>query len=478
MRKIALAETDKRALVDDDDFEKVSRYSWYEHSDGYVVTNASKEDGGGKIYLHRLVLGIRSNQVQVDHENHNKLDNQKKNLKSGTQQQNLSNRRGYKPVGKANYSKSKCMACKDKPPKYRVLWNGGKNESWLCSGCFSPWFGENWEKVNYYDEIGEKGIPKRYRIRRTVKEQGVKKGSLIYLEKAGYTGAMIALFVPPEMAKKLTLKDGLPAEELHVTLAYLGEANELPDLEALKALTQQLASQHAPLSGVINGMGRFANTNSEGEQPFYVSPDLPDLPRFRHCIIEALEEMGLSCSKDHGFTPHITLKYIKAGQPTPNVTLKESPITFDTLTLALGGVRFDYSLTGGIEKALDFEIVEVEKQEERQLAYGLILRPNKPDSQGDIYTPLEVEKACHNYAAKNGGVTDWLHKTTLPKTTAVLVESFIAPVDFVWNGYQVLKGDWMGCAWVRDAEKWQAVKSGEIKSFSIKGTGRRIPVGS
>lgn len=175
MKKIPLAESDKQALCDDEDHGKLSRYSWYEHSDGYVVTNAPKERGGGKIYMHRLVMGIRSNEVQVDHDDRNKLNNQKKNLKPGTQQQNLSNREGYKPVGKANYAKAACMACKEKPPQYRVLWNGGKNESWFCPECWPGWFSENWQKVNYYDQIGEGGIPKRYRIKRTVKEETVKK---------------------------------------------------------------------------------------------------------------------------------------------------------------------------------------------------------------------------------------------------------------------------------------------------------------
>ena len=54
-----------------------------------------------------------------------------------------------------------------------------------------------------------------------------------------------------------------------------------------------------------------------------------------------------------------------------------------------------------------------------------------------------------------------------------MVESFIAPTDFDWDGFQVKKGDWVGGMWVRDKEMWGDVKAGKINAFSIKGMGRR-----
>jgi hypothetical protein len=54
------------------------------------------------------------------------------------------------------------------------------------------------------------------------------------------------------------------------------------------------------------------------------------------------------------------------------------------------------------------------------------------------------------------------------------VESFVAPLDFDWNGFEVKKGDWLGAMWVRDKDKWDAIKKGQVQAFSIKGQGRRM----
>ncbi len=122
----------------------------------------------------------------------------------------------------------------------------------------------------------------------------------------------------------------------------------------------------------------------------------------------------------------------------------------------------------------EWEAIIIAKAQDKQLAYGLILRPNVADSQGDTYDDEEVEKAAHWYAANSLGKADWLHEAELPRGEAVLVESFVAPTSFDWNGFEVRKGDWLGAMWIRDKEKWEAVKKGEIQAFSIKGQGRRM----
>ncbi len=122
----------------------------------------------------------------------------------------------------------------------------------------------------------------------------------------------------------------------------------------------------------------------------------------------------------------------------------------------------------------EWEATIIAKAQDKQLAYGLILRPNVADSQGDTYDDEEVEKAAHWYAANSLGKADWLHEAELPRGEAVLVESFVAPTSFDWNGFEVRKGDWLGAMWIRDKDKWEAVKKGEIQAFSIKGQGRRM----
>jgi hypothetical protein len=65
-------------LFDFEDQELISRFNWSLHSKGYAVTNFR----GKQILMHRLILGIIDNsKIEGDHKNHNKLDNQRVNLR-------------------------------------------------------------------------------------------------------------------------------------------------------------------------------------------------------------------------------------------------------------------------------------------------------------------------------------------------------------------------------------------------------------
>jgi hypothetical protein len=127
-----------------------------------------------------------------------------------------------------------------------------------------------------------------------------------------------------------------------------------------------------------------------------------------------------------------------------------------------------------VEKSIEVAILE--KDEERHLAYGVILRPDVTDAEGDLYDTDDVEKAAHWYLVNRPGATDWLHEQELPRDQAVLVESVIMGTDVTeWHGKQVdlKKGDWLGVVWIPSDDRWQAVKAGEINAFSIRGVGRR-----
>ena len=95
MKQIKLVRKDLFALVDDADFEELSKYKWYFHSSGYA-TRVQYLGGGRKnqklitILMHR-VINNTPDDMQTDHINRNKLDNRKKNLRTVTTQQNQRN---------------------------------------------------------------------------------------------------------------------------------------------------------------------------------------------------------------------------------------------------------------------------------------------------------------------------------------------------------------------------------------------------
>jgi hypothetical protein len=84
------------ALIDDEDFQKVSDFKWRLSNNGYVIATWWHDGKSHHISLHRLVTGAPLGR-RVDHRHHNKLDNRKSELRLSTDTQNQGNRRKLKP---------------------------------------------------------------------------------------------------------------------------------------------------------------------------------------------------------------------------------------------------------------------------------------------------------------------------------------------------------------------------------------------
>lgn len=99
----------KIALIDDEDFVIVSKHKWYYAQEsknyGRAKTNIKKENGRGTtLKMHTLIMRPPKG-FEVDHINHNPLDNRRSNLRVVTRSQNQknmnkmsTNKSGYKGV--------------------------------------------------------------------------------------------------------------------------------------------------------------------------------------------------------------------------------------------------------------------------------------------------------------------------------------------------------------------------------------------
>lgn len=79
MKRIELGKG-KQALVDDDDFEMLSHWSWNLSSDGYAQNSRRNPGRTSTVRMHRMVT-LPDPDVDIDHINRDKLDNRKCNLR-------------------------------------------------------------------------------------------------------------------------------------------------------------------------------------------------------------------------------------------------------------------------------------------------------------------------------------------------------------------------------------------------------------
>jgi len=86
----------KFAQVDDEDYDFLMQWKWFAHRDESrkaPAWYAERRDGTrNHIKMHRQLMGcIKGDKKVVDHENHDTLDNQRKNLRIATPKQNAVN---------------------------------------------------------------------------------------------------------------------------------------------------------------------------------------------------------------------------------------------------------------------------------------------------------------------------------------------------------------------------------------------------
>jgi len=165
-----------------------------------------------------------------------------------------------------------------------------------------------------------------------------------------HTGGMIALV--PESPGKLTVPGGYPASEIHLTLAYLGDALDQwaqTVTDEITALGARVAADFAPLEAQIMG---YAVWNPDGGpdgsmQPcaVYELADDPLLSEMHEVACGSSREIigtGLWPDQFPVYEPHVT-----AGEGIDTSSMKATgPIRFTALRVALAGSVTDYPLSG------------------------------------------------------------------------------------------------------------------------------------
>jgi hypothetical protein len=158
-----------------------------------------------------------------------------------------------------------------------------------------------------------------------------------------FGGSMIALYPMSGEAEALALDTGQPADQLHITLAFVPGDVEPPHDE-LVAAVEQAAEASGVLVGEVNGIGRF-KAGDEGV-PVVALIDALGLAGLRTRVVNDLADAGVAYAQNHDFVPHMTLAYSEDGAPIEGETDRVGRLlSFLTLSVVSSdGTRTDLEL--------------------------------------------------------------------------------------------------------------------------------------
>ena len=173
---------------------------------------------------------------------------------------------------------------------------------------------------------------------------------------ADYTGAMVALRMTDDDAARLAVDGGEPADQLHLTLVYLGEAadiNAASRQAIIDGLTALAAEWHTAAEGdlAITGDGfsiNAFNPNTDGKDPCIVmgvsGEQLAAAHQQVHDVVKAVYGFP---AQHQPFVPHVTLAYTDDLSLVGALANRTGPVTFDRLRVAFAGSNHDIPLGGG-----------------------------------------------------------------------------------------------------------------------------------
>jgi 2'-5' RNA ligase len=172
---------------------------------------------------------------------------------------------------------------------------------------------------------------------------------------------MIAMYPDLDTARKMAIPGGEKPEEIHLTLVYVSEYPTAMDVgNSIKAVSafvreQDYSDDEIIYDGRTSGFGRFVN--EDDPDVLYAGVDLNDLVKIRRKIIRELKnyDVRLDIPK-HGFTPHMTLKYMRASDPIPFDRYPTHELSFDSISIVSDSYRYDIPVKDHLSMTVNYTV--------------------------------------------------------------------------------------------------------------------------
>lgn len=167
------------------------------------------------------------------------------------------------------------------------------------------------------------------------------------------TGAKVALLPSEKDARRLAVDGGEAAEQLHVTLLFLGEAAEYSP-EARQAIVDEVRAVAEVIPpGEVDGMAISAFNPDKPDKDTAIVVELggeglEDVHGLvEQAVSDVAAESGLALPEQHTpWRPHTTLIYSDDLMNVPRLADRAGPVRLDRIRVAFGGENVDIPLSG------------------------------------------------------------------------------------------------------------------------------------
>lgn len=168
---------------------------------------------------------------------------------------------------------------------------------------------------------------------------------------SGHTGAMIALRMSEVDAYRLVTDDYEPVEELHMTLLFLGTAEDISaDRQAaILDAVREFAAGLDPVTGNVFGVSVFNPTSAtdlstDALPAITLNVSGPDLGPLQEGLATAVRDQFAYPDQYAPWSPHVTLAYSTDYDLVGQFADRVGPVTFDRIRVAFAGVVTDIPL--------------------------------------------------------------------------------------------------------------------------------------